>query len=207
MRFDYGALPPWCKAQENGRIARIGPDRVTLHAPVPIDMQVHCTQADFVVTEGQRFPFVLSYSISTHPAPPSIDADAALRATQAYWRSWIGRFDESRTKWPSAVKRSLITLRAMADAETGGLIAAPTTSLPEMPGGSMNWDYRYCWLRDSAFTLNAFINAGFGDEATQWRDWLLRALAGSPGKMRIMYRVDGSRHLDEWTVDHLPGYL
>ena len=127
-------------------------------------------------------------------------------ATQTYWRDWIGWFDDGKTKWAAAVRRSLITLKALIYRPSGGLVAAPTTSLPEAPGGAMNWDYRYCWLRDATFTVGALLNAGFHQEAREWRDWLLRAIAGSPERMRIMYRIDGSRHLSEWIVDTLPGY-
>ena len=159
-----------------------------------------------MVAEGQRLPFVLRYGSLNEPVPEPLDAEAALVGTQAYWRDWIGRFDDHRTRWPEAVRRSLIILKAMTHQPTGGLIAAPTTSLPEVPGGTMNWDYRYCWLRDATFTLGALINAGYRDEAQRWRDWLLRAIAGSPGRVLIMYRVDGGRHLEEWSVDELAGY-
>ena len=206
LRFDYGALPPWGEIDEGGFSARVGPNRVTLHSPVPIDVAAHDAKANFSIKEGERIAFVLSYAPSTHPKTPPIDVDKALADTQGYWRGWIGDFDNGKTKWPDVVRRSLITLRAMVHTRTGGLIAAPTAGLPEAPAGSMNWDYRYCWLRDATFTLGAFCNAGFKKEATAWRDWLLRALAGSPDKMRIMYRLDGSRHLAEWTVDALPGY-
>ena len=206
LRFDYGLLPPWCEQTAEGLTATIGPDRVTLSSPVQVNVKDDAAVADFVVAEGQQQIFVLSYAPSDQPAPHPIDPERALDETRVYWRKWIGGFDASRTKWPGIVKRSLITLRAMAHVKTGGLVAAPTTSLPETPGGSLNWDYRYCWLRDSTFTLGALANAGFKHEAEAWRDWLLRAIAGSPDQMRIMYRVDGSRHLNEWTVDSLPGH-
>lgn len=206
LRFDYGDLPPWCEHDAARLTATVGPDRVTLTSPVPIHVKDDIVSADFVVTEGQQYVFVLSYSPSDQPDVKSFDAECALADTRGYWRDWIAAFEASRTPWPGIVKRSLITLRAMAHLKTGGLVAAPTTSLPEMPGGSMNWDYRYCWLRDSTFTLGALANAGFTHEAEAWRDWLLRAIAGSPDRMRIMYRVDGSRHLNEWTVDRLRGY-
>ena len=206
LRFDYGALPPWCDVDAGGLTAMIGPDRVTLASPVRLDVKNDAATAEFEVSEGQRHVFVLSYSPSDAAAPISLDPALALDETRSYWRRWIGGFDASRTKWPGIVKRSLITLRAMAHIKTGGLVAAPTAGLPETPGGSLNWDYRYCWLRDSTFTLGAMANAGFKHEAEAWRDWLLRAIAGAPDKMRIMYRVDGSRHLNEWTVDSLQGY-
>ena len=139
-------------------------------------------------------------------APPSpLDAAAALLATQRDGRDWIARFDRP-TRWPDAVRRSLLTLRALTHQHTGGLIAAATTSLPEKPGSALNWDYRYCWLRDATFTINALLNAGYHQEAQHWRDWILGALAGTPEELRIMYSVDGNRHINEWTVDWLPGY-
>ncbi len=206
LRFDYGALPPWSEAEGNGFVARLGPDLVALQAPLPITVHAHLAEADFDVAAGQRHAFVLRCGPAHLPVPEAIDAEQALASTQADWRAWIAKFDTSRTEWPDVVKRSLITLRAMIHRPSGGLVAAPTTSLPEAPGGAMNWDYRYCWLRDSTFTLGALLNAGYREEATAWRDWLLRAIAGSPERVRIMYRVDGARHLAEWSVDTLRGY-
>ncbi len=205
LRFDYGQLPPWTEPAADGCTATVGPDRIALHAPVPLQLHGHAATAEFSVAAGQRLAFVLRQHESSRPVPPPLDAEAALARTQAFWRDWIGRFDAGRTRWPDAVRRSLITLKAMIYRPTGGLVAAPTTSLPEAPGGTMNWDYRYCWLRDSTFTLGALINAGYHDEAAGWRDWLLRAIGGAPGDLRIMYRVDGDRHLDEWSVAGLPG--
>ena len=206
LRFDYGTLPPWSELSGDDMVAKVGPDLVVLRAPVKLDVQAHLTSAEFDVAEGDRRAFVLSYG-PAHEAPPApVDAEAALVKTQSFWREWIGRFDDAKTDWPAPVRRSLITLKALIHAPTGGLVAAPTTSLPEAPGGTMNWDYRYCWLRDASFTLAALLNAGFHAEATSWRDWLLRAIAGSPERLRIMYRVDGSRHLSEWLNETLPGY-
>ena len=206
LRFDYGTMLPWTEATEDGFVATVGSDRVVLHAPVPLQVHNHAAEALFSVAAGQRLVFVLQHNDATRAKPPRLDAEIALIRTQAFWRDWIGRFDASKTRWPDAVRRSLLTLKAMIHRPTGGLVAAPTTSLPEAPGGAMNWDYRYCWLRDSTFTLGALINAGYHEEARSWRDWLLRAIGGSPEKMRIMYRVDGDRRLDEWTVSGLPGY-
>ena len=206
LRFDYGALAPWGEVREKNMSARVGPSRVTLHSDVPIQIKHEVVTAEWSMKQGDKVGFVLRYSKSTKPEPGPLDIDKELAATRTYWRDWIGRFDDSKTRWPKVVRRSLITLKAMVHLETGGLIAAPTAGLPEAPAGSMNWDYRYCWLRDASFTLGAFCNSGFMEEATAWRDWLLRALAGSPEKMRIMYRLDGSRHLAEWTVDALPGW-
>ncbi len=206
LRFDYGSLPPWSEPLGRGFVAKLGPDLVVLHSPLPASVLAHATEAEFTVDAGQRHAFVLRYGPSHLPPPEPFDADLALQVTQTYWRAWVGRFQDAKTHWPAAVRRSLITLKALIHEPSGGLVAAPTTSLPEAPGGKMNWDYRYCWLRDSTFTLGAFLNAGFHDEATKWRDWLLRAIAGSPERMRIMYRIDGARHLSEWSVDTLPGY-
>ena len=187
-------------------VAKVGPDLAVLRAPVDLTVGLDDTSAEFEVTAGQRLAFVLSYGVAHEPVPEPIDAEAALVETQNYWRGWIGQFDNRKTKWPTQIRRSLITLKAMIYAPTGGLVAAPTTSLPEAPGGTMNWDYRYCWLRDASFTLCALLNAGFHAEAAGWRDWLLRAAAGLPEQLRIMYKVDGSRHLAEWEVKALPGY-
>ena len=143
---------------------------------------------------------------SGRAAPPPADVEESPRKTQEFWRTWIGCFDAGKTRWPREVRRSLITLKALIHRPTGGLVAAPTTSLPEAPGGTMNWDYRYCWLRDSTFTLGALINAGDHDEAACWRDWLVRTIGGAPACTRPMYRVDGGRHLNEWSVSGLPGY-
>ncbi len=206
LRFDYGATPPWTEPTDDGLIARIGPDLVILRASVRVHVHPHAAEACFTVVKGQRVCFVLSYGLSWEAPPEPVDAEVALNATQAYWRNWIGRFDNRKSLWPEPVRRSLITLKALVHAPSGGLVAAPTTSLPEAPGGKMNWDYRYCWLRDSTFTLGALLNAGFVEEATRWRDWLLRAIGDAPEQIRIMYRVDGARHLNEWTVGALPGY-
>ena len=206
LRFNYGTLPPWLEPMDGGLIARIGPDMVLLRTSVPLHLEPHAAQSNFAVAQGQQICFVLSYGSSWEAPPIAVDAEVALAATQTAWRDWISRFDNSKTRWPEAVRRSLITLKAMVYTPSGGLIAAPTTSLPEAPGGTMNWDYRFSWLRDFAFTLSALMNAGFVEEATRWRDWLLRAVAGSPEQMRIMYRVDGARHLNEWIAEALPGY-
>ena len=205
-RFDYGELPPWWETRESGAVAIVGPHRLTLHSPVPLTVEGGSVTGTVAVSEGRRLAFVLIHGEAWEPDAPACDVDAALLATQAHWEGWIGRFDASRTRWPAAVKRSLLTLKAMTHTRTGGLIAAPTASLPEVPAGGMNWDYRYSWLRDSTFTLGAFLNAGFDGEAVAWRDWLLRSVAGRPEALRIMYRVDGSRHLSEWMADALPGY-
>jgi GH15 family glucan-1,4-alpha-glucosidase len=205
-RFDYGTLPPWFEPTDDGVMATCGSHRLIIISPLPLQVADDAAFATFSIAEGEVLVFVLQYAVAEKPRPAQFDAYQALDETRFYWLDWISRFDAGSSKWPEIVKRSLITLRAMVHFETGGLIAAPTTSLPELAGGDMNWDYRYCWLRDSTFTLWAFLNAGFTEEAEKWRDWLLRALAGSPDNIRIMYRLNGSRHLDEWVADSLPGY-
>ena len=205
LRFDYGLMPPWTEPVEGGFTAKVGPDLVVLRAAVPVEVERHSAHAAFSVAAGQRLAFVLSYGASTDEPPGQVDAERALAETQAFWRTWIGKFDKP-TDWPDAVRRSLITLKALVHRPSGGLIAAPTTSLPEQPGGSSNWDYRYCWLRDATFTLSALLNAGYEEEARGWQAWILRAIAGSPDRLRIMYRVDGARRLDERTIDWLPGF-
>ncbi len=206
LRFDYGTVPPWVELVADGLVARIGPDLVALHAPVPVTQERDTAEASFTVEAGQRLGFVLGYVPVPMAAPEGMDVEAALLATQRHWRDWIGHFDDTRTRWPEAVRRSLITCKAMIHQPSGGLVAAPTTSLPEAPGGTMNWDYRYCWLRDATFTLTALLRSGYVDEAQRWRDWLLRAIAGTPQQMRIMYRIDGARHLAEWQAEGLAGY-
>lgn len=205
LRFDFGSLSPWVERQGKRALARVGPDLVVLHAPVPLGGSDQVIEAEFEVSAGDERPFALMYGASAEPAPANIDVHAALTRTQTYWRDWIGRF-ERPTPWSEAVRRSLLTLKALIYQPTGGIVAAPTTSLPEAPAGALNWDYRFSWLRDSTFTLSALLNAGFEQEAEAWRDWLLRAVAGDPDKMRIMYRIDGSRRLEEWIVPWLPGY-
>jgi GH15 family glucan-1,4-alpha-glucosidase len=198
-------MPPWLVCSDHGFEAYVGPDRIILQSPVPISCENNTVQAVFELREGERLAFALAYGDSADAAPAPLDPEASLLETQKYWRDWIGQF-EKPTDWPDAVRRSLLTLKAMIYRPTGGIIAAPTTSLPEAPGGEMNWDYRFSWVRDASFTLTALLNAGFEQEAGDWRDWLLRAVAGAPEKMRIMYRVDGSRRLEEWTASWLPGF-
>ena len=205
LRFNYGDMSPWSRATEKGISFEVGPDQVILHSPVDIvagDAEGH---AVFHVREDERVSFVLAYRDSSEPIGEAVDADALLDATEREWSEWIGRFDKP-CDWPDAVKRSLITLKALIHRRTGGLLAAATMGLPEQPNGAMNWDYRYCWLRDATFTLTALLNAGYRDEAERWRDWILRAIAGRPDKMQIMYRLDGSRRLPEFKADWLPGY-
>ena len=205
LRFGYGFVPPWIEAEQDGVIGRVGPDLVAFYADVPLQCRQSDVAATFTLREGERAAFVLRFGTSTASPPPRIDVEQALKETEAFWQDWIGDFDKP-TDWPAAVRRSLITLKALINRTTGGIVAAPTASLPEIPGGEMNWDYRYCWLRDAAFTVTALLNAGYLAEAKEWRDWILRAIAGAPDRIQIMYRLDGARHLNEWTAHWLSGY-
>jgi GH15 family glucan-1,4-alpha-glucosidase len=205
LRFDYGSIPP--RLQVGPRLAHgiVGPDLVVFRSPIDIVCENDSIVCEFAIGVGASLTFILQYGHSYEPEPPPIDTTAAIAATARYWQEWADRFT-TPTDWPGAVKRSLITLQALTDAETGGIIAAPTTSLPEVPGGDKNWDYRYTWLRDSTFALSAFLNAGYHGEARAWRDWLLRAAAGVPERLRTMFRGDGSRHIGHRDVPWLPGY-
>ncbi|GGS55923.1 glycoside hydrolase family 15 protein [Actinokineospora fastidiosa] len=205
LRFDYGSIAPWVRHNGGELVAIAGPDAVWVHTPVPLHGHQMATVAEFTVRPGERVPFVLTHKPSHLPAPQPVDAEQALRDTERFWADWIGKCDYSG-RWSSAVRRALITLKALTYAPTGGIVAAATTSLPEDLGGSRNWDYRYCWLRDATFTLQALIGTGFVDEARAWREWLVRAVAGDPQKLQIMYGLDGSRRLPEYTLDWLPGY-
>ncbi len=205
LRFDYGSVPPWMDNQGRRAIGRVGPDLTALYSDVPLELDIHDPVAEFTVREGDTINFVLRLGDSASEPPGPVDVDGAIAETESFWRDWIGRFDKP-TDWPEAVRRSLITLKALTSRRTGGIVAAPTTSLPEIPGGKANWDYRYCWLRDSTFALAALLNAGYVEEAGAWRDWILRAIAGSPENIQIMYRIDGGRTMPEWTADWLDGY-
>ncbi len=205
IRFDYGATVPWVTRLDDGIQAIAGPDMLSLHTPVPLHGEDMHTVGTFSVAEGETVPFVLAYGASHLPRPAPVEASTALAATEAFWRDWSGRCPEVGP-WTEAVRRSLITLKALTYEPTGGIVAAPTTSLPEWIGGTRNWDYRYCWLRDATLTLIALLKLGYRDEARAWRDWLLRAIAGSPNQMQIMYGIGGERRLPEWEVPWLPGY-
>ena len=205
LMFDFGSVPPWTEIERAEARMAIGPDLVLLRGAVALEWEGGELIATFDVAAGERVCFELAYGASLAPAPERVDAEDALQSTLAFWRDWIARFNKF-TPWPEAVRRSLLTLKALIQADTGGLVAAATTSIPERAGGSDNWDYRYCWLRDSSFTLNALLNAGLHEEAQAWRDWLLRAVGGAPDKMRIAYRLDGSRNMPERTLDWLDGY-
>lgn len=206
VRFGYGCVVPWVtRVKEGGLQAVAGPDMLVLRTPVPLHGEKLTSVASFTVSAGERVPFVLTYSPSYQIAPESVDAELALRETEAFWQDWIGRCTYNG-RWAEAVRRSLITLKALTNRPTGGIVAAATTSLPEQLGGVRNWDYRHCWLRDSTFTLQVLMNAGFYEEADAWRDWLLRAAAGNPDHLQIMYGLAGERRLLEWEADWLPGY-
>ncbi|MGH9171391.1 MAG: glycoside hydrolase family 15 protein [Acidimicrobiales bacterium] len=206
IRFEYGSAIPWVRHSEGVFIAVAGPDALALWSPVRSHGQGMATVADFVVREGQRVPFVLSYFRSTEDVPRPIDATYAIHNTTQYWQDWSEMDHLSLGEWQKPVVRSLITLKALTFAPTGGIIAAPTTSLPESVGGNRNWDYRYSWLRDATLTLSALMAAGYHEEAAAWRDWLLRAVAGEPSKLQIMYGPAGERNLLEYELGHLPGY-
>ena len=205
VRFDYGRVVPWVR-HENGRWVGIaGPDALWLDAPFTLEGRDMRTLTEFEVAAGDRVPFVLTWVPSYAPEPPRYNAYDALRATEEYWRDWISHCTYEG-EYTSAVRRSLLTLKALTYAPSGGITAAATTSLPEQIGGPRNWDYRYCWLRDAAFTLQALAGAGYTAEAKAWRDWLLRAVAGDPKDLQIMYSLTGRRRLTEEELDWLPGY-
>ena len=205
LRFDYGTIPPWLRRAERTVCGVVGPDLVVFRAPIDLHSADDHVIGEFTIEAGQTLFFTLQYGLAHKPEPAPFDPAAALAETENYWRGWIGKFC-APTDWPEPVKRSLITLQALTDTDTGGIIAAPTIGLPEVPGGECNWDYRYTWLRDSTFALTAFLNAGYREEAVCWRDWLLRAAAGVPERLRTMYRADGARHIAPHDVPRLPGW-
>jgi GH15 family glucan-1,4-alpha-glucosidase len=205
IRFDYGSTVPWVRRVDDELRVIAGPDALVLRSPVRTRGENYTTIAEFVVREGERVPFVLAWYPSHHHVPRTEDAEESLARTTAWWQEWSDR-STYQGEWADLVNRSLITLKALTYAPTGGIVAAATTSLPEWPGGVRNWDYRFCWLRDATFTLYALMSAGFIDEARAWREWLLRAVAGAPEKLQIMYGVAGERRLTELELDWLPGY-
>ena len=206
IRFDYGLLVPWVTRLDDESLRAIaGPDMVVLRTPVPLRGVDFRTVGEFTISAGETVPFVLSYGLSHLPAPEPIDPAKALVATEAFWSDWIGEA-QSAGEWSEAVNRSLITLKALSYGPSGAIAAAPTTSLPEQLGGTRNWDYRYCWLRDATFTLVTLMNAGYYDDARAWREWLLRAVAGDPARVQIMYGMTGEHRLPEWEASWLAGY-
>jgi GH15 family glucan-1,4-alpha-glucosidase len=206
IRFGYGCSIPWVTKLEEGGIRAIaGPDMLVLRTTVPLEGKERTTVGRFAVSAGERVAFVLTYCASHMDLPKPVDPDLALEETEAFWTDWSSRCTYDGD-WRDAVLRSLTVLKALTYRPTGGIVAAPTTSLPEQPGGVRNWDYRYCWLRDATITLLALMNAGYYDEADSWRAWLLRAAAGNPDQLQIMYGLAGERRLTEWEVPWLPGY-
>jgi GH15 family glucan-1,4-alpha-glucosidase len=205
VRFDYGCIVPWVRRPDDTLLLTAGPDTLELHTPVEVHGENMKTVAEFSVGKGERIPFQLNYRPSHEATQQVMDAEQTLRDCDNAWRNWSGRCTYEG-RWREAMVRSLITLKALTYAPTGGLVAAPTTSLPEQPGGVRNWDYRYCWLRDATFTLNSLLLAGYHEEAMAWREWLLRAAAGSPEDLQTLYSVTGERRLDELEIDWLPGY-
>ena len=211
LRFDYGRVKPWVRlGDREDRTSRdvsavAGPDSVWLHADVPLQDTGDSVNAVFDVAAGDRVAFVMTYGPSHLPRPRPTDAAAALRGTRTYWEEWIARCTYTG-RWQEEVRRSLLLLKALTFAPTGGIVAAATTSLPEELGGVRNWDYRYCWLRDATFALQALLSTGYTEEARAWREWLVRAVAGDPAKLQIMYGLDGTQRLPEHTLGWLGGY-
>ena len=209
-RFDYGRTLPWIgPVRDHGAVTSVsagaGPEAIELRADVPIEITDRRFGSTFTVGEGERVGFVLTWHPSWLDVPAPVDPDETVADTDDWWRSWSER-STYRGGWADEVERSLITLKALTYDPTGGIVAAPTTSLPEFLGGVRNWDYRFCWIRDAALTLEALMSAGYVEEATKWRDWMIRAVAGDPEDLQIMYGVAGERRLDEYEVDQLPGY-
>jgi GH15 family glucan-1,4-alpha-glucosidase len=206
IRFGMGSNIPWVRRTEDGALLAIsGPDMAVLRTPVELRGEDMTTLADFEVSEGSTVPFVFTYGASHLAVPDPIDPAQALQDTEDFWLDWSSRCTYEGDN-PDLVMRSLITLKALTYEPTGGIVAAPTTSLPEKLGGARNWDYRFCWLRDATFTLLALMNSGYTEEASAWHNWLLRAAAGAPGNMQIMYGIKGERRLLEWEAEWLPGY-
>ncbi|NYE48382.1 GH15 family glucan-1,4-alpha-glucosidase [Spinactinospora alkalitolerans] len=205
LRFDYGNVVPWMHRNGTELVAVAGPDSVWVSSPVPLEGHNFMHDATFTVSEGQRVPFVMTWHPSHAEESDHLDAEKALSRTERFWREWVEQCTYEG-EYRDAVVRSLITLKALTYRPTGGIVAAPTTSLPEDIGGIRNWDYRYCWLRDATITLEALMRSGYTDEARAWREWLVRAVAGEPQHIQIMYGVRGERRLAEWEADWLPGY-
>ena len=205
IRFDYGHIVPWVRQIDDALVAVAGPDALCLWSPVPTRGEGMTTMASFTVDAGQRIPFVLTWFPSHQPTPDPIDAEVALDDAEGFWLDWSGTCVNDGD-YHEEIRESLLVLKAMTFQPTGGIVAAPTTSLPEEPGGERNWDYRYCWLRDATLTLLAMLRAGANDEAVNWRGWLLRAVAGDPADLQIMYGLSGERRLDERILEWLPGY-
>jgi GH15 family glucan-1,4-alpha-glucosidase len=205
MRFDYGWIVPWVRRSDGMLRAVAGPDALALRTPVGVRGRDLTSVADFMVDAGEKIPFVLSWFPSHEEPPPPIDAARTIADAERWWCAWSARCTH-RGPWRDAVVTSLVTLKALTHEPTGGIVAAATTSLPEAIGGVRNWDYRFCWLRDATFTLYALMLGGHREEACAWRDWLLRAVAGAPSQLQILYGVSGERRLPETTLEWLPGH-
>ena len=205
LRFDYGQTMPWVRRLDGALEAVAGPNAVWFRTPVHTTGRDFTTYSDFTISQGQRVPFVLTWRESHLPAPRAISAEHAITQTEMWWSDWMSTCTYDG-EWRDAVVRSLITLKALTYSPTGGIVAAATTSLPEHLGGVRNWDYRYCWLRDATFTLQALLYSGFRTEASAWRDWLLRAVAGDPSELQILYGLGGERRIPEYEASWLPGY-
>ena len=208
IRCDYGSAVPWVSRLADGRLTAVaGPDRLTLATTAELRGEDMRTVSDFSVAAGEEMAFVLTWSPSFRPQPQTVDAKELIELASEDWRDWLkSHRSENAGEWEPIVARSLITLKALTHYQTGGIVAAPTTSLPEQLGGPRNWDYRFCWLRDATLTLYALLNSGFLEEAGAWRDWLLRAVAGTPDQMQIMYGIAGERRLTEFEIPWLSGY-
>jgi GH15 family glucan-1,4-alpha-glucosidase len=205
IRFDYGSVVPWVRRVPGGITAIGGPDSLLLRTRVPLKGENFHTVSSFTVAEGQRIPFDLTWFPSHEQPSQELDPEDALEKTKAWWSEWANRCT-AKGRWSDAVIRSLITLKALTYRPTGAIVAAPTTSLPEEFGGVRNWDYRYCWVRDATFTLLALLNGGYTEEAQEWREWLVRSVAGRPDQARLMYGLTGERRLPEMELPWLPGF-
>jgi GH15 family glucan-1,4-alpha-glucosidase len=205
IRFDYGHIVPWVRRTDHARVAIAGPDALCLRTPVDVHGEELTTVSEFVVTPGDRVPFVLTWFPSHEALPEPVDAEVALTDTESFWIEWADA-DQQPGPHHEDIHQSLLVLKALTYAPTGGIVAAPTTSLPERIGGVRNWDYRYCWLRDASLTLMAMLSAGYREEASAWREWLLRAVAGDPAEVQIVYGLAGERHLEERIIPWLPGF-
>ena len=205
IRFDFGQIVPWVRRVDDARLAIAGPDGLCFRTPVPVRGEHFTTVSEFTVEPGQRIPFVLTWFPSHEDLPEKIDPEQALAETENYWLEWAGRCVHVGD-YHDEIHQSLLVLKALTYAPTGGIVAAPTASLPEQIGGVRNWDYRFCWLRDATLTLLAMLSGGYRDEAEAWRNWLLRAVAGDPSDLQIMYGLAGERRLDERVLDWLPGH-
>jgi GH15 family glucan-1,4-alpha-glucosidase len=205
IRFDYGSVVPWVRRTDHGISAIAGPDKLCLRTEVPLRGENFKTLANFSVVEGQKVAFDLTWYPSNRDEPAALNVCQAMQDTENWWKKWSDRCCY-QGQWHEAVLRSLITLKALTFMPTGGIVAAPTTSLPEWPGGVRNWDYRFCWVRDATLTLHSLLDAGYHEEAKAWREWLLRTVAGQPSELNIVYGLGGERRLTELELDWLSGY-